>query len=315
MSDPEPMRLRRQLIADELRQLERNEAAYRLLLHLCEMLRAWQMPQDDQDDAQGIPLRRWRELQQEKWRLYERFIAKFYRLKLDPAEWEVRSQSPLAWKAPADPAGTGLRLPSMHPDIVLRHRSARPRIARDTKWYKAVAATCHGTDPYRGTTCIRCMPALRRRRIRLTAHTERPWASCTQTREGARRLRTRIDDHPFWMHTLDLRQAWPRIEADLIPLIDEARRPPIRAGDMRADASAQTTAGLGQTRTAEALHRLQGWLRGILTAAPKDMGRGAGVPRWFHGRMTWPSTRNGSLVQASVHAPKVLDGRGLRAGA
>ena len=239
LSDLEPMRLSRQLIADELRKLGRNEAEYRLLLHLCELLRALQMPREDRDDAQDIPLQRWRELQQEKWRIYERFIANFYRLKLGPAEWEVHTQSTLAWKTPTDPEDTGLRLPSMQPDIVLRHRGTNRRIVIDTKWYKAVTATRHGHEYVHAGHLYQMYAYLASQ----THQADRAYRTATgillyaQTREGARRMRTRIDDHPFWVHTLDLRQDWPRIEADLIQLIDEARRHPIRAEDMRADAS------------------------------------------------------------------------------
>ena len=246
LSDLEPIRLSRQLIADELRKLGRNEAEYRLLLHLCEMLRARQMPREDRDDAQDIPLRRWRELQhREKSRIYEKFIANFYRLKLDPAEWEVRAQRRLAWNTPTDPEGTGLRLPSMQPDIALRHKITGQRIVIDTKWYKAVAETHYGNENVHRGNLYQMYAYLASQ-----AHqADRAYRTATgillyaQTREGARRLRTRIDDHPFWVHTLDLRQDWLRIEADLIRLIDEARRHASRAGDLRADASAKRLPG------------------------------------------------------------------------
>ena len=241
LSDLEPMRPSRQRIADELRKLGRNEAEYRLLLHLCEMLRARQMPREDRDDAQDIPLQRWRELPQEKWRIYERFIANFYRLKLGPTEWEVHTQPTLAWKTPPDPEGTGLRLPSMQPDIVLRHQGVNQRIVIDTKWYKAVTATRHGNE-YVHAGHLHQMYAY----LASQAHqADRAYRTSmgillyAQTRAGARRLRTRIDGHPFWVHTLDLRQDWSRIEADLIQLIDAARRHPSREGDLRADASAE----------------------------------------------------------------------------
>ena len=246
LSDLEPIRLSRQLIADELRKLGRNEAEYRLLLHLCEMLRARQMPREDRDDAQDIPLRRWRELQQKKKRrIYEKFIANFYRLKLDPAEWEVRAQRRLAWNTPTDPEGTGLRLPSLQPDIALRHRITGQRIVIDTKWHKTVAATHYGNENVPTDNLYQMYAYLASQ-----AHqADRAYRTATgillyaQTREGARRLRTRIDDHPFWVHTLDLRQDWLWIEADLIRLIDEARRHPSRAGDLRADAPAKRLPG------------------------------------------------------------------------
>ena len=245
LSDLEPIRLSRQLIADELRKLGRNEAEYRLLLHLCEMLRALQMPREDRDDAQDIPLQHWRELQQEKWRIYERFIANFYRLKLGPAEWEVHTQSTLAWKTPPDSEDTGLRLPSMQPDIVLRHKGTNRRIVIDTKWYKAVTATRHGNEYVHAGHLYQMYASLasQAHQADRAYRTSMGILLYAQTREGARRMRTRIDGHPFWVHTLDLRQDWLRIEADLIRLIEEARRHPSRAGDLRADAPAKRLPG------------------------------------------------------------------------
>ena len=246
LSDLEPIRLSRQLIADELRKLGRNEAEYRLLLHLCEMLRARQMPREDRDDAQDIPLRRWRELQQkQRRRIYEKFIANFYRLKLDPAEWEVRSQRRLAWNTPTDYEGAGLRLPSMQPDTALRHKITGQRIVIDTKWYKAVAETYYGNENVHRDNLYQMYAYLasQAHQVDRAYRTAMGILLYAQTREGARRMRTRIDGHPFWVHTLDLRQDWSRIEADLIQLIDEARRLASRAGDMRADADAKRPPG------------------------------------------------------------------------
>ena len=127
----------------------------------------------------------------------------------------------------------------MQPDIVLWHRDTNRRIVIDTKWYKAVTATRHGHEYVHAGHLYQMYAYLASQ----THQADRAYRTAmgillyAQTREGARRLRTRIDDHPFWVHTLDLRQDWLQIEADLIQLIDEARRHPIRAGDMRADAS------------------------------------------------------------------------------
>ena len=46
---------------------------------------------------------------------------------------------------------------------------------------------------------------------------------CAQTKEGARRLRTRIDHHPFWVHTLDLSQPWRQIHEDWLEMVHETR--------------------------------------------------------------------------------------------
>ena len=162
MSDLEPMRLRRQLIADELRQLERNEAAYRLLLHLCEMLRAWQMPQDDQDDAQGIPLRRWRELQQEKWRLYERFIAKFYRLETGSGRVGSAFPLPASLEGACRPGGDGIEVAFHAPGYRIAapkrapaHREGHEMVqgrGRDLSWHRIRTG-----EPLVSDVCLPCV--------------------------------------------------------------------------------------------------------------------------------------------------------------
>ena len=42
-----------------------------------------------------------------------------------------------------------------------------------------------------------------------------------KTKEGERKLRTRIEEHPFWVETLDLTQDWEEIEDDLKRLVEE----------------------------------------------------------------------------------------------
>ena len=42
-----------------------------------------------------------------------------------------------------------------------------------------------------------------------------------QTEIGHRRLRTKIDGHPFWVETLDLMRDWEDIEGDLEKLVEE----------------------------------------------------------------------------------------------
>lgn len=68
------------------------------------------------------------------WKIFEKGVAGFYRHRFHRKEgWTVFPQQLMAWQT-ADASESGLRfLPSMHPDLVLKHQSGR-RIVLDTKF-------------------------------------------------------------------------------------------------------------------------------------------------------------------------------------
>ena len=213
------VRVTRRLIASELRQLGRNEREYKLMLKICEMLQDPSMPRSDEvSDLEYVD---W--LRKQEHAIFELFVANFYKLHLRGTDWDVSTQGEQYWNAASDERAGNVRLPIMKPDVVLRHRSIGKIVVLDTKWYSSpvserndqhtvhtsnlyqmygyLASQDHKSDQYRTATGILLYG---------------------QTEKGRLWTRTRIDEHPFWVETLDLMQEdWKDIEADLLRLIEE----------------------------------------------------------------------------------------------
>lgn len=106
-------------------QLGRNDKDYRLMLAICELILQRQMPSDSSGHL-NLPT-----LDREALvfhRIYERFVANFYRHHLEG--WRVTPQKYFYWyeKAPSS------YLPIMKPDIVLEERETGRIVVVDTKF-------------------------------------------------------------------------------------------------------------------------------------------------------------------------------------
>jgi 5-methylcytosine-specific restriction enzyme subunit McrC len=106
-------------------QLGRNDGDYRLMLAVCELILQRQMPTESVGEYQIPTLERDALV---LYRVYERFVANFYRMHLPG--WSVNSQKRLEWplKKPSS------RVPSMFPDLVLKNKSSGNIIVLDTKF-------------------------------------------------------------------------------------------------------------------------------------------------------------------------------------
>lgn len=212
------VRVTRRLIASELRQLGRNEREYKLMLKICEMLQDPSMPQSG--SVSDLEVVDW--LRKQEHEIFERFVANFYRLRLHGKGWDVSAQQRLRWNADVDAGEDQVRLPTMQPDIVLTHRGTGKIVVIDTKWYRRAALEHYGNLTVHSSNLYQMYAYLGSQDYRGEAHQVATGILLYgQTREGERRLRTRIDDHPFWVYTLDLYQRWEKIEADLLVLIEE----------------------------------------------------------------------------------------------
>jgi 5-methylcytosine-specific restriction enzyme subunit McrC len=119
----EPIELTPSLVA---RQLSiQNDRDYRLMLSICELILQRQMPLEEPGihplpglDRDTLIL----------YRIYERFVASFYRMKLKG--WDVIAQKRLDWHAEQ----ASDHLPSMIPDLVLQEPDSRQMVVLDTKF-------------------------------------------------------------------------------------------------------------------------------------------------------------------------------------
>ncbi len=102
-----------------------NDQDYRLMLSVCELILLRQMPREELGtrplptlDRDVLVLHR----------LYERFVAGFYRMNLKG--WDVHTQKRLDWHAEE----TNDHLPAMVPDLILQERNTAQMIVLDTKF-------------------------------------------------------------------------------------------------------------------------------------------------------------------------------------
>jgi len=195
-------------------QLGRNDGDYRLMLDICELLLQRQMPTDD-DGIQKIS-----SLDRDSMvfhRIYERFVANFYRIHLKG--WAVTPQMRLGWHE----KNPNPFMPAMHPDLVLEDKLSGRIIILDTKftaqslidnqWSKQVFSSSnlyqmyaylrsqeHRSDEYRVSTGILLYPT------------------------ASQHVSEEIDlqGHRMIIKTVDLTRQWQEIEAFLIALIENA---------------------------------------------------------------------------------------------
>ena len=139
--DLTPDLIRRQLYARS-----GHDHDYRLMLSICDLILQRTMPSGRQANARALVPSLDHDLLV-LYKIYERFVANFYRLHL--RDWEVSAQKRLEWHA----AEANERLPLMVPDIVLQERSSGRMIVLDTKftahslvenqWGKAIFDSSH----------------------------------------------------------------------------------------------------------------------------------------------------------------------------
>jgi McrBC 5-methylcytosine restriction system component len=118
MIELSPESIRRQMLAQ-------NDNDYRLMLSICELLLMRWMP------VQGPGTHPLPHLERDLLilhRVYERFVAGFYRMRLKG--WDVHAQKRLDWHAQE----VTEHLPSMVPDLVLRNKETGGVIILDTKF-------------------------------------------------------------------------------------------------------------------------------------------------------------------------------------
>jgi 5-methylcytosine-specific restriction enzyme subunit McrC len=106
-------------------QLGRNDGDYRLMLAICELILQRQLPADSPGQYNLPGIDRDALIM---YRIYERFVANFYRVHLDG--WIVSPQKRFSWheKFPNQ------YLPSMQPDLVLEEKSSGRIVTLDTKF-------------------------------------------------------------------------------------------------------------------------------------------------------------------------------------
>jgi 5-methylcytosine-specific restriction enzyme subunit McrC len=189
---------------------------YRMMLSICDLIVQRQMPSDSQGHTMGIVLLIDRELLV-LYRVYERFVANFYRLHLR-RNWEVSAQKRLEWHT----AEANERLPLMIPDIVLQERTGTEgrMIVLDTKftahslvenaWGKAVFDSSHLYQLYTYLKSQEHLSEAHRRAVGILLY------PAVRNRFSEK---VTLQDQVIRLESVDLAAPWQEVERQLLELI------------------------------------------------------------------------------------------------
>jgi 5-methylcytosine-specific restriction enzyme subunit McrC len=187
---------------------------YRLMLSICDLIVQRQMPADSEGHTTGIVPLIDRELLI-LYRVYERFVANFYRLHLRQG-WEVSAQKRLEWHA----AEANERLPLMIPDIVLQEKTSGRMIVLDTKftaqslienqWGKAIFDSSHLYQLYAYLKSQEHVSEAHRRAVGILLY------PAVHNRFSEK---VRLQDQVLRLESVDLAAPWQEVERQLMELV------------------------------------------------------------------------------------------------
>ena len=195
-------------------QLGRNDSDYRLMLSICGLILQRQMPTESVGESSLPALDRDALI---LYKVYERFVANFYRIHLHG--WNVSAQKRLEWHEKQ----ANKYLPSMKPDLVLQEKSSGRLIILDTKFtahsfienqwgtqvldsshlyqlYAYLKSQAHLSDAHRTGTGILLYPAI----------------------HDSFSERIELPDHIMRVESIDLTLPWQDIESHLLKLVHDA---------------------------------------------------------------------------------------------
>ena len=196
--------IRRQVLAQ-------NDNDYRLLLSICEMIVLRQMPLDV-DGTHALPTVD-REILT-LHRVYERFVANFYRMHLP--DWEVHAQKRLDWHAQE----TSEHLPTMVPDLILRHGETGRVIMLDTKFTAASLVENQWGKPVYDSSHLYQLYAYLRSQEQVSPGYQRAEGILLYPAVGARLSEeVQLQGHVIRIESVDLAAAWEEVEKQLLILI------------------------------------------------------------------------------------------------
>lgn len=190
-----------------------NDHDYRLMLSICELIVQRQMPADPEGYSSAIVPLIDRELLV-LYRVYERFVASFYRLHLK--DWEVSAQKRLEWHAQE----ANERLPLMVPDLVLQEKNSGRIIVLDTKFTAhSLLENPWGKEVYDSSHLYQMYAYLRSQEHLSEAHRTAVGILLYPAVGRHFSERIKLQDHRIWIESVDLAAPWQEIETSLIERI------------------------------------------------------------------------------------------------
>lgn len=187
---------------------------YRLMLSICHLIVQRQMPGDSEGYGTTLVPLIDRELLV-LYRVYERFVANFYRLHLRRS-WEISAQKRLEWHT----AEANERLPLMIPDIVLQKKSSGQMIVLDTKFTpRSLAENQWGKAVFDSSHLYQLYAYLKSQEHLSEAHRTAVGILLYPAVRNRFSERVKLQDQVIRLESVDLAAPWQEIEAQLLALV------------------------------------------------------------------------------------------------
>lgn len=185
-----------------------NDYDYRLMLSICEMIVMRQMPLDAEATN---PLPTVDQATLILHRVYERFVANFYKAHL--TGWDVRAQPRLDWHAQQ----TNEHLPMMVPDLILQEHKTGRVIILDTKFTAASLVHNQWGKPVYDSSHLYQLYAYLRSQEQVSAEYRSAEGILLYPAVQAR-LSERVDlqGHIIRVESVDLAAKWEEVESQLL---------------------------------------------------------------------------------------------------
>ena len=188
-----------------------NENDYRLMLSVCELIILRQMPLEEKGthplpgvDRELLVLHR----------IYERFVANFYRIHLQG--WEVSAQKRLDWHAP----DTNEHLPSMIPDLILQEKASGKMIILDTKFTAdSLIENQWGKPVYDSSHLYQLYAYLRSQEELSAAHRTAEGILLYPVVNAHLSEHVELQGHSIRIECVDLASPWDEVESQLMGMV------------------------------------------------------------------------------------------------
>lgn len=194
-------------------QAERHDHDYRVMLAICDLIRQRQMPTEYVGQQYVSQLERDRFVLH---RLYERFVANFYRFHL--SGWTISPQKSLNWHEKS----SNTYLPVMKPDLWLQEEETRRIIVLDTKFTaSSLIENRWGKEIFNSSHLYQLYAYLSTQAHLSQYHQQAVGILLYPAVQDELREVVVLQQHNIYIECVNLGAAWPQIEQSLLDLILE----------------------------------------------------------------------------------------------
>lgn len=214
MEGIEEVRVTRQALGQV--EIDRNMRIYRFLLSVCRLLHESTMVEET---SGAIRFRDFRRDNATMWRLFEDFVAEFYRREQD--RYTVSAQSKVDWfRAAAEELGHLDRVPEMRPDLVLESRDRR--LVIDTKYTSPLQPGRFGTRKLKSGHLYQMHAYLQNRQGTQPKGPRHEGILLYPTVDEPSRVDVRLGGFRVQARSVNLDQPWRGVHQDMLAVIGES---------------------------------------------------------------------------------------------